>query len=339
MTAFKPFLSLAVSGKPLTSEQMRGAMDAILSGAASDIEIAGFLTALRARGETVEEFAAAAEAIRGKALRVEAPPDAIDTCGTGGDGAGTYNISTASALILAGCGVPVAKHGNKAASSKSGSSEVLSALGVKLDIEPKLISRCINEAKVGFMFAPLHHKAVGNAAGARRGLRVRTLFNVLGPLANPAGAKYQLMGVFSPDLLRPIAEALPKLGVEAAWIVHGSDGLDEITTTGPTYVAALKGGVVEEFEVTPEDAGLPRATMADIKGGGPEENAAAIRALLEGARGAYRDIAVLNAAGALIVAGKAANLNDAARIAERAIDEGAAKAALARLVEISNSAP
>ncbi len=336
MSGFTPFLRLAVSGQPLTPGEMRGAMDTILSGAASDMEIAGFLTALRARGETVAEITAAAQAMRAMALRVDAPADAIDTCGTGGDGAGTYNISTAAALIVAGCGVPVAKHGNKAASSKSGSSEVLVALGVKLEIEPALISRCIHEAKVGFMFAPLHHKAAGNAAAARKALGVRTLFNVLGPLSNPASAKRQLMGVFARDLILPIAQTLPKLGVEAAWVVHGSDGLDELTTTGPTYVAALRNGVVEEFEVTPEDAGLARTTMAELKGGDPTENAAALARLLDGASGAYRDIAVLNAAGALIVAGKAKNLSDAARIAERAIDDGAAKSALAKLVELSN---
>ncbi len=336
MSGFTRFLTLAVSGQPLTPEEMRGAMDAILSGAASDIEIAGFLTALRTRGETGAEITAAAEAMRAMALRVDAPADAIDTCGTGGDGAGTYNISTAAALIIAGCGVPVAKHGNKAASSKSGSSEVLVALGVKLEIGPNLISRCIHEAKVGFMFAPLHHKAVGHAAAARKALGVRTLFNVLGPLSNPAGAKRQLMGVFARDLIHPIAQTLPRLGVEAAWVVHGSDGLDELTTTGPTYVAALRNGAVEEFEVTPEDAGLARTTLEQLKGGDPKENAEALIRVLNGAPGAYRDIAVLNAAGALIVAGKAQSLSDAARLAERAIDNGSAKAALAKLVALSN---
>ncbi len=338
MTAFNRFLTIAVSGRALTGNEMRGAMEVILSGNASDIEIAGFLSALRVRGETVDEIAAAAEIMRAKALNVEAPDDAIDTCGTGGDGSGTFNISTASALILAGCGVPVAKHGNKAASSKSGSSEVLEALGVKLDIGPDIIARCIREAKVGFMFAPLHHKAAGNAAAARKGLGVRTLFNVLGPLSNPAGAKRQLMGVFDRDLLIPIAHTLPKLGVEAAWVVHGSDGLDELTTTGPTYVAALKNGSVSEFDVSPEDAGLQCASHDDLKGGDPHENAAALTRLLDGERGAYRDIAVLNAAGALLVSDKAADIAAAARIAEQSIDNGRAKAALVKLVAISNGA-
>lgn len=339
MSDFTPFLAQAVSGVPLTAAKMRSAMDVMLTGAASDIEIAGFLAALRTRGETVEEIAAAALALREKALRVDAPDDAIDTCGTGGDGAGTYNISTAAALIVAGCGVPVAKHGNKAASSKSGSSEVLEALGVKLDIPPAHISRCIQDAKVGFMFAALHHKAVGHAAAARKALGVRTMFNVLGPLANPAGAKRQLMGVFARDLLRPIAEVMPRLGVEAAWVVHGSDGLDELTITGPTFVAALKNGVVEEFEIMPEDAGLKRAPLADLKGGSPQENADALCRLLGGEQGPYRDIAVLNAAAALVIAKKAPDLMTAGLLAEAAIDNGAAKRALEKLVEISNSAP
>ena len=339
MSDFTPFLALAVSGDPLSGDDMTLAMDAMLSGAASDIEIAGFLSALRTRGETVEEIAAAALALHEKALRVEAPDDAIDTCGTGGDGAGTFNISTAAALIVAGCGVPVAKHGNKAASSKSGSSEVLAALGVKLDIPPAQISRCINDAKIGFMFAALHHKAVGHAAAARKALGVRTIFNVLGPLANPAGARRQLMGVFARDLLRPIAEVMPRLGVETAWVVHGSDGLDELTITGPTFVAALKNGAVSEFEIVPEDAGLKRAPLANLKGGDPTENAAALRRLLDGEQGPYRDIAVLNAAAALVVAEKTPDLMTAGLLAEAAIDNGAAKRALEKLVEISNSAP
>ena len=259
MSAFRPFLAAAMSGRSLSADEMRAAMGVVLDGGASDIELAGFLAALRARGETVEEIAAAAQAMRSRALVVEAPENAIDTAGTGGDGADTFNISTAAALIVAGAGVPVAKHGNKAASSKSGSSEVLEALGVKLDIPPTQISRCITDAKIGFMFAALHHGAVRHAAAARTALGIRTMFNVLGPLSNPAGAKRQVLGVFSRDLVRPIAEVLPRLGVEAAWVVHGEDGLDELTTTGKTFVAELRDGGVREFEVTPEDAGLPRA--------------------------------------------------------------------------------
>lgn len=337
MSAFRPFLAAAMSGRPLTADEMRAAMDVVLDGGASDIELAGFLAALRARGETVEEIAAAAEAMRSRAIAVDAPDNAIDTAGTGGDGAHTFNISTAAALIIAGAGAPVAKHGNKAASSKSGSSEVLEALGVKLDISPDLISRCIREAKIGFMFAVRHHGATKHAAAARKALGVRTMFNVLGPLSNPAGAKRQLLGVFSRDLVRPLAEVLPRLGVEAAWVVHGDDGLDELTTTTHTYVAELRDGAVREFTVSPPDAGLPLATADDLKGGDPSENAAAIRRLLDGERGAYRDIAVFNAAAALAISDMAQDIADGARQAERAIDSGAAAGALSKLVEISNS--
>jgi len=336
MSSFTPHLQRATSGVPLSAAEMRDAMNALFSGEASDIEIAGFLAALRARGETVEEIGAAAMAMRDHALKVDAPDDVIDTCGTGGDGAGTYNISTASALIVAGCGVQVAKHGNKALSSKSGSSEVLEELGVKLNITPAQITRCIKDANVGFMFAALHHKAVGHVAAARKGLGVRTMFNVLGPLSNPAGATRQVMGVFARDLVRPIAEVMLLLGVTRAWVVHGSDGLDELTTTGASHVAALKDGAVTEFDVTPEEAGLGRASAADLAGGDPSENAAALWRLLEGEKSAYRDIAVLNAAAALIVADRADNLDTAARMAEQAIDSGAAMAALQRLVECSN---
>ena len=339
MSDFTPFLRQAVSGSPLSDKEMRSAMDVMLTGGASDIEIAGFLTALRTRGETVEEIAAAASALRHKALRVEAPPNAIDTCGTGGDGAGTYNISTAAALVVAGCGVPVAKHGNKAATSKSGSSDVLEALGVRINVAPEQISRSIHEAKVGFMFAALHHKAVGHAAAARKALGVRTMFNVLGPLSNPANAKRQLMGVFARDLLRPVAEVMGRLGVEAAWVVHGSDGLDELTITGPTFVAELKDGNVREFEVNPEDAGIKRTTLAHLEGGEPKENAEALKRLLDGEKGAYRDITILNAAAALVVAEKAPDLMTAGLLAEAAIDRGAAKKALDKLVEITNAAP
>lgn len=336
MTEFNKHLARAISGAPLSAEEMRAAMLELFSGNASDIEIAGFLAALRTRGETVEEIAAAAQTMRDLALKVDAPDDVLDTCGTGGDGAGTYNISTAAALIAAGCGVRIAKHGNRAASSKSGSSEVLEALGVKLEIAPETIRACIEKANVGFMFAALHHKAVRHVAAARKGLGVRTIFNVMGPLSNPASAKRQVMGVFARDLVRPIAEVMPHLGVARAWVVHGSDGLDELTTTGATYVAALENGAVREFEVTPEDAGLARAKPADLVGGEPQQNADAILRLLNGEKGPYRDIAVLNAAAALVVAEKANELNAAARMAEKSIDSGAAKGALDKLVKYSN---
>lgn len=337
MSAFRPFLAIAMSGQTLTADEMRAAMGVVLDGGASDIELAGFLAALRARGETVEEISAAAQAMRSRAVSVDAPDNAIDTAGTGGDGADTFNISTAAALIIAGAGIPVAKHGNKAASSKSGSSEVLEALGVKLDIAPATITRCITQANIGFMFAALHHGAVRHAAVARKALGVRTMFNVLGPISNPAGAKRQLLGVFSRDLVRPIADVLSHLGVTSAWVVHGEDGLDEMTTTGRTFVAQLRDGAIREFDVSPEEAGLPLAKPADLKGGAPAENADAIKRMLSGESGAYRNIAVLNAAAALVVSDAAGNIAAGARLAEKAIDSGAAAAALAKLVELSNT--
>jgi len=336
MTPFHPFLEKAASGSPLSGEEMRAAMALLLDGAVSEIETAGFLMALRARGETVTEIAAAAAAMRTKALRVDAPDSVVDTCGTGGDGAGTFNISTAAALVAAGAGARVAKHGNKAASSLSGSAEVLEALGVKIDIAPELISRAIREAHVGFMFAALHHRAVANVATVRKSLGVRTLFNLLGPLANPAGARRQLMGVFSDALVEPLAHALLQLGAVRAWVVHGEDGLDELTTTGKSFVAEVIDGSVRSFTVRPADAGLPEAPPAALKGGDPRENAAALKRLLAGERSAYRDIVVFNAAAALIVADRAHNLKEGAEMAAASIDEGRAKQALEKLVAISN---
>lgn len=336
MTAFLPFLDKAVEG-PLSRDEMRVAMALLLDGSASEVETAGFLMALRARGETVEEIAAAAEAMRAAALKVEAPENVIDTCGTGGDAAGTYNISTAVALVVAGAGGRVAKHGNKAATSRSGASEVLAELGVNVNAAPETIARCIREARVGFMFAAVHHAAVANVASVRKALGVRTLFNLLGPLSNPAGARRQLMGVFAPEFVEPLAGALLKLGGVRAWVVHGEDGLDELTTTGKSYVAEVIDGAVRSFTIEPADAGIAEARPADLKGGDPEQNAAALRRLLDGERSAYRDIVVLNAAAALIVADKAFELKEGAMMAAASIDEGRAKHALARLVEISNA--
>ncbi|MEM9494451.1 MAG: anthranilate phosphoribosyltransferase [Pseudomonadota bacterium] len=333
-----PYLAQLARGETLSADDMRAAMATLLKGEASEVETAGFLMGLRARGETIEEIAAAAEAMRALALRVDAPADAIDTCGTGGDGANTVNVSTAAALIAAGCGLPVAKHGNRAASSLSGSSDILSVLGVKLDVSAETISRCIRKANVGFMFAALHHSAVANVAPVRKRLGVRTMFNVLGPLCNPAGARRQVMGVFAKNLCEPIAHVLARLGAERAWVVHGADGLDELTTTGVSYVAALEDGAVRLFDVTPEDAGLQRDAPAALKGGAPEENAAALRRLLDGEKSAYRNIAVLNAAAALVVAQKAADLKDGAAQAAAAIDNGAAAKALADLVRLTNEA-
>jgi len=338
MTEFKVFLEKAASGETLSGGEMRQAMDLLLAGGVSDIEIAGFLMALRVRGETVGEIAAAAQSMRTKALRVNAPDNAIDTCGTGGDGAGTFNISTAAALIVAGCGVPVAKHGNKAASSKSGSAEVLAALGVNVETSPNQISNCIDNANVGFMFAALHHKAVGNVANVRKTLGGRTLFNLLGPLSNPAGARRQLMGVYAKNLVETLANVLLTLGAERAWVVHGEDGLDEITTTGKTFVAEAKNGAVRCFDITPEDAGLPLASTEDLRGGDPAENADAITRLLDGERGAFRDICLFNAAAALIIADRAENLQNGVDEAALSIDSGRAKEALALLVRYSNAA-
>lgn len=339
MTAFAALLAAARSGRALSRDEMRAATGLLLDGAVADEDIAAFLLALKARGETVEEIVAAAEAVRARALRVSAPDDAIDVCGTGGDGSHTYNISTAVAFIVAGCGVPVAKHGNRAASSRSGTADVLHALGVDIEAAPETTARAIREAKVGFMWASHHHKAFAQVAAVRKKLGVRTIFNALGPLTNPAGARRQLMGVYDRALIGPLASALIELGADRAWVVAGGDGLDELTTTGASFVAEARGGAVTSFTVTPEDAGLRRAKAEDLKGADPAANAGALRALLGGAPGPYRDIAVLNAAAALIVAGKAASLRDGAGLAARAIDDGRASAALGALVAISNGRP
>ena len=333
----KYYLNRAATGEPFSRTEMREAMALLLAGDASDIEIAGMLMALRVRGPTVDELAAGVEAMRDVAIGVNVPEGALDTCGTGGDGADTFNISTAVAFVVAGAGIPVAKHGSTASSSRSGSAEVLRELGVKIDASPKVISRCVNEAGVGFMFAAKHHAAVRNVMAARKGLGVRTLFNVLGPLSNPARARRQLMGVYDRSILITAAKTMDKLGVEKAWVVHGADGLDELSTTGESFVAELNNGRISEFSVTPESAELARAKVEDLRGGDPVENARAIHILLDGERGPFRDITILNAAGALIVADKADTLTEAATMAASSIDSGKAKAALASLVEISNT--
>jgi len=292
--------------------------------------------ALRVRGETVEEIAGAAQMLRAKMNRVEVAPDAIDIVGTGGDAHGTYNVSTCAALIAAGAGARIAKHGNRRVSSKSGASDVLAELGVKLEVPAAAIARCVSEAGVGFLWAPLHHPALKHWAPIRGELGIRTIFNLLGPICNPAGVKRQVVGVFSWHWVEPIAHVLKSLGAEHAWVVHGHDGLDELTTTGATDVAELKDGKVTVFEVTPADAGLQPAKLSDLRGGDEKENAAAIRDVLAGKKTPLRDIAVLNAAAALIVAGKAANLTDGAALAAHSIESGAAKRALDKLVAISN---
>ena len=327
---------LASGGGPLTAAEMRSAVSFMLNAEATPAQMGAFLMGLKIRGETVEEIAAAAEVLREKAVPVDAPADAIDTCGTGGDGAGTYNISTAVALVVAACGAPVAKHGNRALSSKSGSSEVLQALGVNVDAAPDVIARCIREAGIGFMFAPAHHGAMRHVAPVRGELGVRTLFNLIGPLANPAGARRQLLGVYDTSLVEPLAHVLKALGSVKAWVVHGSDGLDELTVTGPSAVAELAQGAVRSFETTPEDAGLKRWPLSDIVGGSPEDNAAALQRLLGGELGPYRDIVALNAGAALCVADKAHSLRYGVELAAKAIDSGAAKTVLDTLVRISN---
>lgn len=336
MTDFKIFLAKIADGLSLAPAEAEEAFGIIMSGEASPAQMAAFLMGLRVRGETVAELTAGATVMRAKALPVDAPADAIDIVGTGGDGAQTYNISTATSLVVAAMGIPVAKHGNRAASSKSGTADALTALGVKLDIGPDDIARCIDDAGIGFMFAPAHHSAMRHVGPVRTELGVRTIFNLLGPLSNPAKVRHQSIGVYAKRWVEPFAEVLRNLGSERAWVVHGSDGLDELTTTGVSYVAELHERKIRTFEVTPEDAGLRRATLAELRGGDPAYNAAAITRLLDGEKSAYRDIVLLNAAAAAIIAGKAATLKDGAALAAEAIDSGAAKKILTRLVAVSN---
>jgi anthranilate phosphoribosyltransferase len=338
MTDLKPFLAKAASREPLTRDQARAAFDILMSGQATPSQIGGFLMALRVRGETVDEIVGAARVMRAKALRIDAPPGAIDTCGTGGDASGTYNISTGAALVVAACGVPVAKHGNRALSSKSGSADVLAALGVNIDADMALVAESLRTVNIGFLMAPRHHSAMRHVGPTRVELGTRTIFNLLGPLSNPANAERQLLGVFHRQWVQPLAEVLGALGSDRAWVVHGSDGLDELTTTGTSYVAELKNGKVTTFEVTPEDAGLPRVTPEALKGGDPDANATAVLDMLGGKPGAYRDIVLLNAAAALIVANKAADLKAGVALAAKAIDTGRARATLDALVATSRRA-
>jgi anthranilate phosphoribosyltransferase len=336
-TDLKAFLNLAATGKPLTASQAEQAFEIIMTGNATPSQMGGFLMALRVRGETVNEITGAVRAMRGKMTRIDAPPDAIDTCGTGGDASGTWNISTAAAIVVAACGVPVAKHGNRGLSSKSGAADVLAALGVNIEADMALIRQSLWDNKICFMMAPRHHAAMRHVGPTRVELGTRTIFNLMGPLSNPAGAKRQLTGVFSRDWMVPMAEVLGKLGSERAWVVHGSDGLDELTTTGPSFVAELLNGKVKSFEVTPEHAGLPYASQADLKGGDPATNAAALSALMDGQNGAYRDIVLFNSAAALLIAGKAKDLKDGVAQAGDAIDSGLARRVLQKLIATSTS--
>jgi len=336
MDDLKSIIGKVATGASLSRDEASSAFDAMMSGEATPSQMGGLLMALRVRGETVDEITGAVAAMRSKMLTVTAPADAVDIVGTGGDSHGTYNVSTCAALVAAGAGVKIAKHGNRRVSSKSGASDVLTELGVKLEVPPATIARCVDEAGVGFLWAPLHHPALKHWAPIRGELGIRTIFNLLGPICNPAGVKRQVIGVFSWHWVEPIAHVLNSLGAEHVWVVHGHDGLDELTTTGATDVAELKNGRIEVFEVTPADAGLAPAKLSDLKGGDEKENAAAIRDVLAGKRTPLRDIAVLNAAAALIVADKAANLLDGAALAAHSIESGAARAALTKLVAITN---
>lgn len=336
MADFRTYIAKVAGGEPLTHDEARAAFDIMMSGDATPSQIGGFLMALRVRGETVDEISGAVATMRAKMLPVTAPAEAIDIVGTGGDASGTYNVSTCAAFIVAGAGVPVAKHGNRALSSRSGAADTLAALGINIEIGPDRIGACIREAGLGFMFAPAHHSAMRHVGPSRVELGTRTIFNLLGPLSNPAGVKRQLVGVFAPQWVEPLAHVLNDLGAEAVWVVHG-DGLDEMTTAGPTKVAELRDGKVRMFDVAPDDAGLAKAQAQDLKGGDAEHNAVALKSVLEGVAGPYRDISVLNAAGALVVAGKAADLKEGAGIAGKSIDSGAALAALDKLVSVSNA--
>ncbi|MCB1504798.1 MAG: anthranilate phosphoribosyltransferase [Hyphomicrobiaceae bacterium] len=338
MTApeLKRIIQKVSTGATLGEDEIETALDMMSSGAATPVQMGAFLMALRVRGETVEEITGAARLLRARMLTVNAPADAVDIVGTGGDSHGTYNVSTCAAIVTAGAGVKVAKHGNRSVSSLSGASDVLTALGVKVDVGPDVVARSIASAGVGFMWAPIHHPAMRQWAPVRAELGIRTIFNLLGPLCNPGGVKRQVIGVFDKKWVEPVADVMKNLGAEHVWIVHGSDGMDELTTTGVSTVAELANGEVAVFEVMPEDAGLSRAKLADLKGGDAKANAEAIRVVLQGEPGPFRDIVLLNAAAALIVAGKAANLADGVERAARAIDSGAAMTALDRLIAATN---
>ena len=334
---FKALIAKAASGAALSREEAARGFHTMMSGEATPSQMGGLLMALRVRGETVDEITGAVSAMREKMLHVRAPAEAVDVVGTGGDASGSFNISTCAALIVAGAGVPVAKHGNRALSSRSGAADVLSALGVNIELAPEDVSRCITEAGIGFMFAPAHHPAMKNVGPTRVELGTRTIFNLLGPLSNPAGVKRQMVGVFSRHWIEPLALVLKNLGSQYVWVVHGSDGLDEITTAGTTYVAALEDGRVRTFEITPEQAGLQRVKPDALRGGGAGENAQALSDVLKGKKGAFRDVAVLNAAAGLMVAGRGTDLRMAVALAQKSIDSGEAEGRLQRLISVSNA--
>src|SRR6266566_5743560 len=337
MDDFKTLIGKVATGTELTLQESASAFDRMMSGEATPSQMGALLMGLRVRGETVDEITGAVTTMRAKMLRVDAPEGAIDVVGTGGDASGSYNISTCAAFIVAGAGVAVAKHGNRALSSRSGAADVLAALGVNIELTPQAVTRCIKEAGIGFMFAPAHHPAMKNVGPTRVELGTRTIFNLLGPLSNPAGVKRQMVGVFSRQWIEPLAQVLKNLGSECVWVVHGSDGLDEITTAGPTHVAALENGAVRTFEITPEEMGLQRVKSEALRGGEAKENAQALVDVLKGKQGPFRDVAVLNAAAALVVAARAKDLKQALALAQKSIDSGEAASRLQRLVAISNA--
>lgn len=336
MIDLKGLIGQVATGAALTREQAADAFASMMSGEATPSQMGALLMALRLRGETINEITGAVSAMRAKMLRVSAPADAIDVVGTGGDASGSHNISTCAAFIVAGAGVPVAKHGNRALSSRSGAADVLAALGVKIDLSPEVITRCIAQAGIGFMFAPSHHPAMKHVGPTRVELGTRTIFNLLGPLSNPAGVKRQMVGVFSKQWIEPLAHVLKNLGSERAFVVHGSDGLDEITTAGSTAVAALEDGAVRTFEINPEDVGFERVKPEALRGGDAQANAVALKSVLEGKKGPLRDVATLNAAAALVVAGRASDLQAAVALAHKSIDSGEAESRLNRLIVVSN---
>lgn len=337
MSDLRPILAKLADGAVLDAAEAEQAFDIIMSGAADLAQMAAFIMALRVRGERVDEIVGGARVLRAKADKIKAPEGHIDTCGTGGDGIGTYNISTASAIVAAAAGAVVAKHGNRSVSSKSGSADVLMSLGANLDMPQAANEASLRDLGFAFMFAPSHHRAMRHVAPARASLQLRTIFNLLGPLANPAQAKRQILGVFDRKWLRPMAEVLQKLGSEHVWVVHGSDGLDEVTVTGPTYVAELKDGVITEFEVSPKDVGLNTSHINDLKGGDADVNAQAIRDLLDGKASAYRDIVLMNTGAALVVAGLAEDLRDGVDKARATIDSGKAKETLNEWVRFTQT--
>src|SRR3984885_3007758 len=334
---FRALIGKVATGAAFSREEAAGAFEQMMSGEATPSQMGALLMALRVRGETVDEITGAVSVMRAKMLRVAAPADAVDVVGTGGDASGSFNISTCAALIVAGAGVPVAKHGNRALSSRSGAADVLTALGVKIDLAPEAIGRCIREAGIGFMFAPAHHPAMKNVAATRVELGTRTIFNLLGPLSSPAGVRRQMIGVFPNHWTKPLALVLKNLGAEKIWVVHGSDGLDEITTSGPTTVTALEDGEIKSFEIAPEELGLRKVKPEALRGGDAETNAHAVLGVLKGQPSAFRDVALLNAAAALVVAGKAKDLADGLHAAAHSVDSGEAEGRLDRLIKVSNT--